>query len=74
MPVVICSEVPDNSYLRIRNVAEYIAAEVIMRHNLQRPILIEHYPPGSSSAYAETFGLVPFSSYEPLEVLEACSA
>ena len=70
MPVVICSEVFDNSYLRIRSVAEYIAAETIIRHNLPRPIWIEHYPPESNpGSFVETFDLVTFSSYEPERVI-----
>ncbi len=43
-PVVICSELPDNTGTPITNAAEYIAAEVITRHKLPRPVWIEHYP------------------------------
>ncbi len=70
-PVVICSEVPDNAYPRVTNVAEYLCAETILSHALPRPVWIEHYPPESRPGYAETFDLVTFSSYEPEEVLVA---
>ena len=63
-PVVICSELPNNSGGSITNSAEVIAAGVIRSHELPTPLVwIEHLPKESTSG-AETFELVVFSSYE----------
>ena len=63
-PVVICSELPDNTGTPITNAAEYIAAEVITRRKLPRPVWIEHYPSESRGGGFETWSLVTFESYE----------
>ena len=64
MPVVICSELPNNSGGSITNSAEVIAAGVIRSHELPTPLIwIEHWPKESTGG-AETFELVVFSSYE----------
>jgi hypothetical protein len=64
VPVVICSELPNNSGGSVTNSAEVIAAGVIRSHELPTPLIwIEHWPEESTSG-AETFELVVFSSYE----------
>ena len=65
-PVVICSQLPDNYNTSVTNMAEYLAAEVIRRHDLHAPLIwIEHYPEheGESGEYS----LVRFSGWEPVE-------
>ena len=37
-PVVICSQLPDNDNTSITNMAEYLAAEVIRKHDLHAPL------------------------------------
>ena len=37
-PVVICSQLSDNDNTSITNMAEYLAAEVIRRHDLHAPL------------------------------------
>jgi len=64
MPVVICSELPNNSGGSVINSAEVIAAGVIRSHELPTPLVwIEHWPEESTGG-EETFELVVFSSYE----------
>ena len=69
-PVVICSQVPENTGMSVTNAAEYVAAEVISGHGLnEAPPLtwIEHYPRSAAERQAglkETFDLVVFESYE----------
>jgi hypothetical protein len=66
VPVVICSQLPDNSNTSVTNMVEYLAAEVIRRHDLHAPLIwIEHYPEheGESGEYS----LVRFSGWEPEE-------
>ncbi len=64
VPVVICSELPNNPGGSITNSAEVIAAGVIRANELPTPLVwIEHWPEESTSG-AETFELVVFSSYE----------
>ena len=65
-PVVICSQLPDNYNTSVTNMAEYLAADVIRRHDLHAPLIwIEHYPEheGESGEYS----LVRFSGWEPVE-------
>ncbi len=70
-PVVICSELPENTNTSITNMAEYIAAEVIVEHGLPTPLTwIEHYPRDESQQRAglkEEWDLVAFSDYEVRE-------
>jgi hypothetical protein len=48
-PVVICSELPNNSGGSVTNCAEVIAAVVIRFHELPTPLVwIEHWPEGST--------------------------
>jgi hypothetical protein len=64
-PVVICSEVPNNSGGSITNSAETIAAGVIQANELPTPLVwIEHWPEESTGRGEETFELVVFSSYK----------
>jgi hypothetical protein len=64
-PVVLCSELPNNSGGSVTNSAEVIAAEVIRAYELPTPVVwIEHWPRESMGGGAETFELVVFSSYE----------
>jgi hypothetical protein len=67
LPVVICSQLPDNDNTSVTNMAEYLAAEVVEKHSLSMPFTwVEHYP-----AHAEEIGeysLVRFSSWELTEV------
>ena len=65
--MVICSELPNNPGTSIANAVEFIAAEVITRHKLSRPVWIEHYPSGSRGGAFETWALVTFESYEAEE-------
>ena len=68
MPVVICSQLPENNNTSITNTAEYLAAEVIEKHNLPTPpIWIEHYP--ENQGKIGEWSLVSFSSWEVKEVL-----
>jgi len=70
-PVVICSELPENTNTSVTNMAEYISAEVIEEHGLPTPLTwIEHYPRDESQRRAglkEEWDLVGFSDYEVRE-------
>jgi hypothetical protein len=44
VPVVICSQLPDNDNTSVTNMAEYLATEIIREHALPTPLVwIEHY-------------------------------
>jgi len=67
VPVVICSELPNNPGGSITNSAETIAAGVIRANELSIPLVwIEHWPKETTERQ-ETFELVVFSSYEVIE-------
>jgi hypothetical protein len=67
VPVVICSELPNNPGGSITNSAEVIAAGVIQANELPTPLVwIEHWPKETTDV-EETFELVVFSSYEVVE-------
>lgn len=70
-PVVICSELPENTNTSVTNMAEYISAEVIVEYGLPTPFIwIEHYPRDESQRRAglrEEWDLVAFSDYEVRE-------
>jgi hypothetical protein len=67
-PVVICSELSNNTGGSITNPAEVIAAGVIRANELPNPLVwIEHWPKESTEGGTETFELVVFSSYEVTE-------
>jgi hypothetical protein len=67
VPVVICSELPNNPGGSITNSAEVVAAGVIRANELPTPLVwIEHWPEETSEGQ-ETFELVVFSSYEVVE-------
>jgi hypothetical protein len=67
VPVVICSEVPNNPGGSITDSAETIAVGVIRANELPTPLVwIEHWPEETTEG-KETFDLVVFSSYEVIE-------
>jgi hypothetical protein len=67
VPVVICSELPNNPGGSITNSAEVVAAGVVRANELPTPLVwIEHWPEESTEGQ-ETFELVVFSSYEAVE-------
>jgi hypothetical protein len=67
VPIVICSELPNNPGGSITNSVEVIAAGVIRANELPTPLVwIEHWPQESTEGQ-ETFDLVVFSSYEVIE-------
>jgi hypothetical protein len=62
-PVVICSQLSDNDNTSVTNMAEYLAAEVIDKHDLHTPLVwIEHYP--DHEGEIGEYSLVRFSSWE----------
>jgi hypothetical protein len=66
-PVVICSQPPDNPNTSVTNMAEYLAAEVIVEHNLPVPLVwVEHYP--EHEGEIGEYSLVGFTSWEREEV------
>jgi len=66
-PVVICSQPPDNPNTSVTNMAEYLAAEVIVEHNLPVPLVwVEHYP--EHEGKIGEYSLVGFTSWEREEV------
>jgi hypothetical protein len=66
-PVVICSQLPDNSNTSVTNMAEYLAAEVIEEHSLPTPLTwIEHYP--EHEGEIGEYSLMTFSDWKPREV------
>ncbi len=66
-PVVVCSQLADNSNTSVTNMAEYLAAEIIEEHSLPTPLVwIEHYP--EHEGEIGEWSLVTFSSWEPVEV------
>jgi len=67
VPVVICSELPNNPGGSITNSAEVVAAGGIRANELPTPLVwIEHWAEESTEGQ-ETFELVVFSSYEVVE-------
>ena len=67
VPVVICSELPNNPGGSITNSAVVIAAGVIRANELPTPLVwIEHWPEETTEGQ-ETFELVVFSGYEVVE-------
>jgi hypothetical protein len=68
VPVVICSELPNNPGGSITNSAEVLAEGVIRANELPTPLVwIEHWPKDTTEGGAETFELVVFSSYKVIE-------
>ena len=67
VPVVICTQVPDNDNISVTNIVEYIAAEVFREHELPTPLVwVEHYPEHEGDI--GEYSLVRFSDWEPVEV------
>jgi hypothetical protein len=51
VPVVVCSQLADNDNTSITDMAEHLAAEVMVEHSLPTPLIcIEHYPEHEGSA------------------------
>ncbi len=68
LPVVVCSQLPENGNTSVTNMAEYLAAEVIEEHSLPMPLVwLEHYP--EHEGRIGEWSLVRFSSWEVEEVL-----
>ena len=66
-PVVVCSQLPDNTNTSVTNMAEYLAAEVVEGHSLPAPLVwIEHYP--EHEGCIGEWSRVRFSSWEAEEV------
>ena len=66
-PVIICSQLPENSNTSVTNMAEYLAVEVIEEHELPTPLTwVEHYPEHQGDL--GEWSLVRFSSWEREEV------
>jgi hypothetical protein len=64
VPIVICSELPNNPGGSITNSVEVIAAGVIRANELPTPLVwVEHWPEETTEGQ-ETFELVVFSSCE----------
>jgi len=77
-PVVLCSELPENTNTSITNMAEYLATEIIRAHfphrfeAVEEPIIwIEYYGflYGESTA---SYARVSFDSYRPSLVTNGC--
>ncbi len=67
LPVVVCSQLPDNTNTSVTNMAEYLAAEVIKKHSLPAPLVwLEHYP--EHEGKIGEWSRVRFSSWEVEEV------
>jgi hypothetical protein len=67
VPVVVCSQLPENENTSVTNMAEYLAAEVIAEHSLPTPLTwIEHYP--EHEGEIGEYSLVRFSAWEVVEV------
>jgi hypothetical protein len=66
-PVVICSQLPDNTNTSVTNMAEYLAAEITQAHSLLKPLAwVEHYP--EHKREVGEYSLVRFSSWDPQKV------
>ena len=66
-PVVICSQPLDNPNTSVTNMVEYLAAEVIVNHNLPAPLVwVEHYP--EHEGEIGEYSLVGFTSWNREEV------
>lgn len=63
-PVVVCSELPENTGVPVTAAAENIAAEVIKAHWLVDPVWIEHHPEETTAAGVESFELVVYSDHK----------
>ena len=70
MPVVVCTELPDDRGRSVASAAERIAGSVIDDLGLPVPLVwIEHRPPKGTDGRAETFDLVVFGHYEVREIV-----
>lgn len=75
LPVVVCTELDDNTGMSITNAAEMVASQVLDSHRHDFPayhssgkpfVWIEHYQTGSRGTRTDpaTFDLVEFEHYE----------
>jgi len=81
-PVILVTELPENTNTSVTNCAEYLAAEVIARHFPARfgheepAVWVEHSPPDAPGWYRRRagggsgFDRVTFSSWAPRQVVE----
>jgi hypothetical protein len=69
VPVVVCSELPDNPGIPVTGAAENIAAEVSATLWLADPMWIEYHPEETTVAGVESFELVVFSDYKVREMV-----
>ncbi|MDP9477754.1 MAG: hypothetical protein M3R38_19070 [Actinomycetota bacterium] len=66
-PVVVCSQLPDNTNTSVTNMAEYLAAEVVEACSLPAPLVwLEHYP--EHEGRIGEWSRVRFSSWKAAEV------
>lgn len=67
VPVVVCSQLPENKNTSVTNMAAYLAVEVVERSELPIPLTwIEHYP--EHSGETGEYSLVEFSNWKIREV------
>ena len=70
VPVVVCSELPDDRGRGVAGAVARIAGSVIDALKLPVPsVWIEHRPPKGTDGRAETFDLVVFGHYEVREIV-----
>jgi len=82
-PVIVCTELPENTNTSVTNMMEYLAAELIAKHFPDRfdypepAIVVEHYPPPAPGADGPRrrhacgdFDRVTFASWAPRRVYE----
>ncbi len=68
LPVVVCSQLPENTNTSVTNMAEYLAAEVVEACSLPASLVwLEHYP--EHEGRIGEWSRVRFSSWEVEEVL-----
>ncbi len=68
-PVVVCSELPENTGVPVTAAAENIAAEVIKTNWLVDPVWIEHHPEETTAAGIESFELVVYADHKIREAV-----
>ncbi len=61
--VLIIEEKRENDNTSIDNMMPYLAAELVQRHALARPVIIDHFPWSSRSE--ESWSVADFEEYEP---------
>ena len=70
-PVIIVTELPENTNTSVTNMAEYLVPEILRHYlpaHLGQPIVwIEHYPPTTFLRKTDQYTRVTFRSYEPTD-------